>query len=73
MSHQGRCRDCHTLMGFTSHSRSRLCEKCERKARGLPEVPKCIHCGKDCTADEGVVCEKCYAKFTPGQLADLEG
>ena len=40
MSHQEKCRNCHTLLGFTSHSRSRLCEKCERKARGLPEVPK---------------------------------
>jgi hypothetical protein len=70
VSHQAKCRDCHTLLGFPN--RGARCEKCERKARGLPEVPKCIHCGKDCTADEGIVCEACYAKYTPGMLADLD-
>ena len=72
MSHQEHFRECHKLLGFTSHSRSRLCEKCERKARGLPEKAKCIHCGKDCTADEGIVCGPCYSKYTPGMLADLD-
>ncbi len=71
MSHQPRCKDCRVL-GEILHPRSLLCTKCERKARGLPAVPKCIHCAKDCTPDEGIVCEECYAKYTPGMLADLD-
>lgn len=71
MSHQPHCKSCHKLVGIEA-SRYGLCPACERKSRGLPEIPKCIHCGKGCTADEGIVCEACYAKYTPGMLADLD-
>lgn len=72
MSYQPKCRKCSKLIGGGMMSKGGLCERCERKARGLPEVPKCIHCGKDCTPDEGIVCEACYGKYTPGTLADLD-
>ena len=35
-------------------------------------VIKCLHCGKACTDNEDKVCNKCYSKYTPGMLADLE-
>jgi hypothetical protein len=34
---------------------------------------KCKHCGKPCSEKEGIVCDKCYSKYTAGMLADLEG
>ena len=34
----------------------------------------CIHCGCSVKASkEGNVCDKCYSKYTPGMMADLEG
>lgn len=44
--------------------------------RPAPEpqpVESCKHCGKPCSDDEGIVCDECYSKYTPGMLADLEG
>lgn len=34
--------------------------------------PQCIHCGKFCAEGEGLVCDSCYSKYTPGMLADLD-
>lgn len=72
MSHQPKCKGCLGRISFPGIFKSGLCHVCERKSRGLPAVPKCIHCGKDCTPDEGIVCGPCYSKYTPGMLADLE-
>lgn len=33
---------------------------------------KCMHCGEKCKPREGKVCDKCYSKYTPEMLADLE-
>lgn len=70
MSHQPKCRECHKILAYTD--RHGVCAKCERRLRGLPANPKCIHCGNDCKPDEGIVCEACYSKYTPGMLADLD-
>ena len=32
----------------------------------------CMHCGKK-TGDKSYICDSCYAKYSPGMLADLEG
>lgn len=37
-----------------------------------PKAQRCVHCRKLCTLAEGTVCNKCYSKYTPGMLADLE-
>jgi len=33
----------------------------------------CDECGEEVFEGEGLVCDECYSKYTPGQLADLEG
>lgn len=52
---------------------------CTAKHRGkpapeLPEEggPKCMHCGRATTEEEGNVCDDCYSQYTPGMLADLD-
>ena len=48
--------------------------KCSAVPRGSTplSLTNCIHCGKECGKDEGVVCGPCYSKYTPGMLADLD-